>query len=258
MRNVILFGNVPLATWVVKQLLKSEYLQLVGVVCDEYNENHFINHGMNEKSLFSFCKENKLKVLSFEEALTIAKSSPILGVSVRFHKLFKEEYFEAFKPGIINLHGGELPRYRGANIANYAVLENACRGAGTLHFISNGIDEGDVVERVFFNTDENETAFSFFTKTLLALQKAFIKFLDNIDHESVPEIKRIPQSYFIEKGEMAKTYYKKGIEKYREISFTLDLDWNDVYLKTKAFHFPNHIGAILVKGDQKIELKLHE
>src|SRR5690554_1725742 len=166
MRNIIVFGNVPLATWIVNTILQNDNYNLIGVVCDEYDKNAFANHGMVEKSLYSYCIDNKLDIISFELAKEKAKQIPILGISVRYHRLFKKEYYECFNPGIINLHGGELPRYRGANIANYAVYENAKRVGGSLHFIAKGIDEGNVVERVLIPIENKPTAFEFFTLTL--------------------------------------------------------------------------------------------
>ncbi len=255
MKNVIIFGNVPLATWVTKQILKSNHINLIGLVCDNYAKDFFSNHGMDEGSLYSYCKENSLEILSFDKAYEIAKYTKVLGISVRFHKLFTQDYFSVFNPGIINLHGGELPRFRGANIANYAILENVSRGGGTLHFISKGIDEGDIVEREFFEVTENDTAILFFKKSLKALQSAFLNFLVLIDVPVDVSIKRIPQQIFIKDGEYVKTYYKKGIEKFRYIECD-NLNWDKIYRHVRAFHFPGHQGASLVNGDNRIELTL--
>lgn len=255
MKKVIIFGNVPLATWVTSRLLEADHVELLGIVCDPYERDHFENHGMKEGSLYSYCIEEKIRILSFEEAFDIAKQQSVLGISVRYHKLFKEEYFSVFTPGIINLHGGELPRYRGANIANYAIIEDAERGGGTLHFISKGIDEGDIVERVIFNVSENETAFSYFQKTLTALQEAFESFLTAIDTSEDNSISRTPQEQFLRKGEVVKTYYKKGLEEFRDIYFNEDLTWDSLYRRARAFYFPGHSGAFLVNGDERIELK---
>jgi len=259
MINVILFGNVPLATWVAEKILKSKYINLLGAVCDNYAADFFKNHGMGETSLYAFCLKNKVKCLKFDEALIIAKKKPILGISIRYNKIFKENYYTEFNPGIINLHGGELPRYRGANIANYAILEKAKKGAGTMHFISSGIDEGDVVKRFYFNVSKDETAYSFFIKALDALKEAFSSFLNDIDKKSFSgRIKRTSQDKLILGGEKSKIYYKKGIEKYREIEFKNNLDWDDVMLKLRAFYFPGHPGIYLIKDKQKIELKYHD
>lgn len=254
MKNIIVFGNVPLATWVVKRLLSSKNINLLGVVCDKYDENYFETHGMTEKSLYSFSQKYKLNILKFDEAYEIALKKKVLGVSVRYHKLFKEGYFKVFQPGIINLHGGELPRYRGANIANYIILEQNTRAGGTLHFIDKGIDEGDIVERELFDLGTNETAYSVFKKTLSALQVAFDRFLKQIDVQKDIEIKRKSQSFYIEKGEICKTYFKKGIENYRIIDYNETLKWEELDLKVRAFYFPGHKGAILKNKERIIEL----
>jgi methionyl-tRNA formyltransferase len=254
MKNIIVFGNVPLATWVVKKILSCNNLNLLGVVCDVYAEDFFMNHGMEEKSLYSFCKLNDLPIINFDEAFRIAKNKKVLGISVRYHNLFKEEYFNAFQPGIINLHGGELPRYRGANIANYIILEKHKQAGGTLHFIDKGIDEGDIVERELFELKEYETAYSVFTKTLKALQVAFNRFIKGINVEDDVEINRISQNHYIKKGEEARTYFKKGIENFRFIDFSDKLDWDELDLRTRAFYFPGHKGVYLKKNNSLIEL----
>mgnify|MGYP006423508505 CR=1 FL=1 len=258
MKNIIVFGNVPLATWVVKRILNSKNLNLLGIVCDKYDKDFFKNHGMQEKSLYSYSKKNKLNILEFDEAYEMALKEKILGISVRYHKLFKESYFKVFQPGIINLHGGELPRYRGANIANYIVLEQNTQAGGTLHFIDKGIDEGDIVEREILNLGTSETAYSVFQKTLFALQIAFDRFLNHIDCQEDKEVKSNTQNFYIEKGEKARTYFKKGIENYRIVEYNKALEWNELDLKARAFYFPGHKGAILKKGERMIELKYLE
>ena len=254
--DIIVFGNVPLATWVVKKILDSKHLNLLGIVCDPFEAEHFQNHGMEEPSLFSYAKDRGLNMFEFEKAKELAKERPIFGISVRYDKLFKEDYFVEFNPGIVNLHGGELPRFRGANIANYAILEGVTRGAGTIHFISKGLDEGDVVMREYFEVSEGETAYSFFIKTLSILKIAFEKLLEEIDREGIIQVPRVSQEDFVANGEQAKTYYKKGIEKYRLIEFSELSDWDSLYRKVRAFYFPGHQGALLKNGDEVIEMTL--
>lgn len=256
MRNIIVFGNVPLATWVVKQLKKNNSYNLIGTVCDEYEENAFSNHGMSEKSLYSYCLNNNIEIISFEKAKELATQQPILGISVRYHRLFKKEYYESFTPGIINLHGGELPRYRGANIANYAVYEEAKRVGGTLHFISEGIDEGNVVERVLLPIVNKPTAFEFFSLTLEALQQAFTNFLKRKDVLDPNEkIISIPQIEFVKSGEADKLYFKKEIEEKRILDFNAIQNWDDLYKQVRAYTFPGHTGLLIKNGDEYIEVK---
>jgi len=256
MRNIIVFGNVPLATWVVKQLNNNANFNLVGVVCDEYSEDAFINHGMEEKSLYSYCVTNGIEIIDFVTAKDLALQKPILGISVRYHRLFKKNYYESFTPGIINLHGGELPRYRGANIANYAVYEDAKRVGGTLHFISEGIDEGNVVERVLLPIENKPTAFEFFSLTLEALQQAFTYFLNREDViDSNQKIISTPQIEFVKNGETDKLYFKKEIEEKRIIDFNTVKDWDELFRFARAYTFPGHKGLLIKNGEEYIEVK---
>lgn len=202
-------------------------------------------------------KKKKIKILTFEDSYQIACKSNVLGISVRYHKIFKPAFFSAFSPGIINLHGGELPRYRGSNIANYAILENAKRGGGTLHFISPGIDEGDIVEREFFDVLPTDTAFSFFKKTLESLQVAFLRFIKSLETSENNEIKKYSQESFIQKGETTKTYYRKDLETHRYVDLkNKSVDFDDISRLTRAFHFPGHNQSVYLKYESEtIELK---
>jgi len=255
MRNIIVFGNVPLATWAVAQIQLNDSYNLMGVVCDPYDEDAFESHGMKEGSLYSYCISKKIRIFGFDEAAVVAKTTPVLGISIRYHKLFKKEYYECFSPGIINLHGGELPRYRGANIANYAVLEEATQVGGTLHFISKGIDEGDIVERTIIPINRKPTAFEYFSLTLDALKQAFLTFLNRHDVQNGSTIKATPQVDFEKRGEISKLYFKKGIEESRVVQFGELPDWDELYKYARAYTFPGHRGLIIKNGDEFLEIK---
>ncbi len=256
MRNIIIFGNVPLATWVVTKIIENNNFKIVGVVCDQYDEDAFSNHGMKEKSLYSYCLANNLPILDFEQAAILATETQTLGISIRYHRLFKKEYYECFSPGIINLHGGELPRYRGANIANYAVYEGADRVGGTLHFISQGIDEGDIVERVLLPVEGKPTAFEFFSLTLEALKNAFLNFLNRNDViDPSKNIEAVPQKEFESKGELNKLYFKKEIDEKRVIEFEDLNNWDEIYRLARAYTFPGHKGLMVKNGEELIEIK---
>lgn len=246
--DVIVFGNVPLTTWVVKNLLHSKFMNLVGVVCEYYPQETFVHHGLNEPLTFEYCKQNNLKMLSFEEAGEQAKQKNILGLSVRYYRLFKEEYINAFRFGILNFHGGELPRFRGINIANHVILESAEMCAGTIHFIDKGIDTGDIVCRSYTKITPEDTAHSCFIKTQDCLKQCFVELLET--YNSTREIPRKPQKNYIVDGESSKTYYKKDLEGKKIIS-TDDFKDNTFDIKVRAFTFPGHEPAYLLINNIK-------
>jgi methionyl-tRNA formyltransferase len=70
-----------------------------------------------------------------------------LFVSIRFGKILHAEVFSIPRHGVLNLHSGLLPQYRGV-LATFRALLNGDADIGcTLHWIdSPGIDMGDIVE----------------------------------------------------------------------------------------------------------------
>jgi methionyl-tRNA formyltransferase len=76
----------------------------------------------------------------------IAATAPDLIISVRFGLIIREQIIALPKYGIINLHSGVLPAYRGV-MATFRAMQNQDREIGsTLHFIQDGgIDNGDII-----------------------------------------------------------------------------------------------------------------
>jgi methionyl-tRNA formyltransferase len=47
--------------------------------------------------------------------------------------------------GAINIHGGLLPSHRGANVLNWVLIEGETTTGVTAHYMTAGIDEGDII-----------------------------------------------------------------------------------------------------------------
>ena len=58
--------------------------------------------------------------------------------------IVSKEITKAFPDTIINAHSGKLPEYRGMNCIEWAVF-NGDEIYGTIHYISEGIDTGDII-----------------------------------------------------------------------------------------------------------------
>ncbi len=75
------------------------------------------------------------------------KLEPDIIVSAYFNQIIKEPVIELPKVGILNIHPGWLPAYRGA-MAYFWVLKNGSEKAGvSIHWIDKGIDTGKLVAR---------------------------------------------------------------------------------------------------------------
>ena len=79
------------------------------------------------------------------DANPFSTATPDLVVSMRFSLIFPEAIINAIPYGIINVHPGPLPKYRGL----FAPFWQMCAGeetfASTLHFIDKGIDTGPII-----------------------------------------------------------------------------------------------------------------
>ena len=78
--------------------------------------------------------------------LTLRASSPDLVVSIRYGTILKPEAIALPMHGVINLHSGLLPDYRGVMATFWALLNGETEIGTTLHYISDGsIDTGDII-----------------------------------------------------------------------------------------------------------------
>ena len=77
---------------------------------------------------------------------TLANSAPDLMVSIRFGHILKSRAIAIPKRGVLNLHSGKLPEYRGVMATFRAMLNNDKELASTIHWInSEAIDAGPVI-----------------------------------------------------------------------------------------------------------------
>lgn len=69
-----------------------------------------------------------------------------LAVSIRFGQIFKADFIALFPAGVLNLHSGILPKYRGIMASFWAILNKEKNLGTTLHYVRNAeIDTGDIV-----------------------------------------------------------------------------------------------------------------
>lgn len=252
--HCVLFGSVPLATWILERMLDCEELSVRGVVC-EHRSRSFDYFRMTEPCVYDYAAFHDIPLfeLSHLEQIMSEFSVPHLGLSVRYHRILSSDIIDLFDHGIINFHGGELPRFRGVNCANHAILEGCKNTAGTLHYIDTGIDTGDIIDRKYFSIAENDTAHDVFLKTLEALKEIFLRQLKNICDGPLPAT---PQEDFIDQGESTATYSSGDIDRYRRLSFALDKA--EIDRRVRALTFPGHTPAYFEYKGHKLYISAEE
>lgn len=77
----------------------------------------------------------------------VARMSPDL-IWVNSYSMIVREDVMALAPlGGINIHAAMLPRYRGCNPIQWAIINGECHGGVTLHEMTAGLDEGPIIDQ---------------------------------------------------------------------------------------------------------------
>ena len=93
--------------------------------------------------------------------------------------------------GAINLHGGLLPEWRGANILNWVLIEGCSTTGVTAHWMTPEIDEGPIILKQTVEIDDVDTALTLANKLKTITQQMFLQILQDTKFE-VP-LAKIPQ-----------------------------------------------------------------
>jgi methionyl-tRNA formyltransferase len=80
-----------------------------------------------------------------------AAAGPLaLGISMNFPAIISERVIGRFAMGILNAHGGDLPRYRGNACQAWAILNGEARIGLCVHRMVGGeLDSGDIIARAY-------------------------------------------------------------------------------------------------------------
>jgi methionyl-tRNA formyltransferase len=85
---------------------------------------------------------------------------PDLFISIRFGKIFKDEIISIPKKGVLNLHSGILPDFRGIMGTLHALKARRKMVGCTLHYIPNStIDTGTIIGIAKLKVDGNKSLF---------------------------------------------------------------------------------------------------
>lgn len=246
-KRVIVFGDLPIATKVTEDLLSRKNIDLIGVILSKKKFNNS-DPWKDTPNLYEFAKLNKIKILNINKLLT-RKSQIDLGFTVRFNQILKNEIINKFRYGIINFHGGLLPECAGLYSSCHSILLNHKRGGGTLHYLKQGIDTGNIIKRSEFNIKDTDTSIAIFKRTEKYLLKAYYQVIDSIINGNNNSI---PQQKFISKGMKRNYFNKNSLVGKRKIK--INSTKSDILRIVRAFDHPNHKPAYMIINGRKVYL----
>jgi methionyl-tRNA formyltransferase len=88
----------------------------------------------------------------------LASTNADIAVSVNYSGVIPEEVTALFPLGILNAHGGDLPRYRGNACQAWAILNGEEKIGLCIHrMIGDELDSGDIIARTYLPININST-----------------------------------------------------------------------------------------------------
>ena len=97
----------------------------------------------------------------------IRSQNPHLLISAFFPQILKENTLNIPERGVINVHPGLLPDYRGAMSYFHVLEQNETQAGVTLHWMDEGIDTGKIISKKNFLIKKHDTQETIMTKAAL-------------------------------------------------------------------------------------------
>jgi methionyl-tRNA formyltransferase len=166
-KNVVILGKGALAIKIAEWFRKSYNLVAVIPVMPEPTWTD---------SLSSWANQNGIPVVTSGHYNDLDNTIRVdVAMSVFYDKIIKPNFINRCK-NIINLHNAPLPFYRGVRPINWALKNGEQYHGVTIHKISPGIDDGDILGKVTYpiypDVEEVEDVY------LKALDYGWLLFLD--------------------------------------------------------------------------------
>ena len=137
--RITLFTNNLRGISCLKYLINKK-VQINNIVISKKNLNPKVIVFLNKNKI----KYTTIKNLKNKKILKILDKTE-LGLICGFPHIFKEFQFNIPKYGLINLHAGKLPKYRGGSPLNWQIINNEKYFGISVIKIDKGIDTGDII-----------------------------------------------------------------------------------------------------------------
>jgi methionyl-tRNA formyltransferase len=159
-------------------LIKSNHYPLAIFVSEGKNSSHTKElkelSGLNDLYIFT---GNEIKSDSCIQLLKELNLDYIFGI--HFPYIIPNTLLQIPKVGFLNLHPAYLPFNKGWHTPSWAIMDKTPYGA-TLHFMSEVLDEGDIILQKEIDVNIDDTANSLYKRVLKLEEEVFYEAFDSI------------------------------------------------------------------------------
>lgn len=230
--TVMLFGTLGVAVRCLEWLLAQPDYRVVGVVCAREPRSAW-RRAVDDRDMQEEAPRLGVPLLTMDDVLGLRAD---IGLSVRFHQLFRPAHLRRFRLGIVNLHGAPLPDMRGSMCDAMAIVEGRGTFGATLHWVDEGVDSGDVLAETRFPIAPADTVYDLFIR---ANDDGLTLIRTHLGSIVRGELAGVSQDRLArERGVVPRTYYARRVLGLKRMNEAVEGEamWNRV----RAFQFPGH------------------
>ena len=154
--RIAIIGRTEVLLETAELLLKQGHsipLVITAKEAPEYKKNVQDFRSFSEKIGATFIRTSRI-LDTFDSILSLL---PIdISVSMNYVGIIPQKIIDCFRLGIVNVHGGDLPRYRGNACQAWAILNGEKYIGLCIHRMIGGeLDSGDIVAREYLPIDHD-------------------------------------------------------------------------------------------------------
>jgi methionyl-tRNA formyltransferase len=179
MKRIILFGDIPGIPQLLRHLPPTS---VVGIVGASIRPQYLCElNGLANDLNVQFLIQPKWQSDEYQSFIDAVKSlSPDLILINSYSMIIRGDLLQIPSFGGLNIHAALLPRNRGCNPTQWAILKGELKTGVTLHVIDTGIDTGPIIDQC--------TVPIFFDDTWLDVRARLEKSTDNLIRSNLNDI----------------------------------------------------------------------
>jgi methionyl-tRNA formyltransferase len=174
----------------LKNLIEKKYVPDFVVVHKDYEKEKLLESFY--KPIENLCENSSIKLHKTSSISELQKDieGNDLGICVGFMEIIKKDIFEIPKYGILNLHCGKLPKYRGRAPISRTILNGDKHLIISIHKIDEGVDSGDILNETEILIDDNDDVNSLYKKCSEKSSESIIESFKKIESGNPTFIKQ--------------------------------------------------------------------
>lgn len=224
----------------LKEAVKLKEVNIRAIITLNDKSRTIMYDGIKKEKWHEFGKE-VIEIGQINEEEVIKKLSPDLVVMCGWRQVIDKKILDIPKNGFIGFHPTLLPKGRGPAPIINTILSGFRESGITMFYVSDQLDEGDVIGQEKFPVGNDDYAEDVYEKSIDAGKKLVKKYLPLIIKDTAPRIKQ--------NNSKALIFDKPKLED-NEIDFENE-PIERIYKKIRALSKP-YKGAYLIKDGKKL------